>query len=757
LVTALAWVAGCSLLNDFAPLPDEVAAGGAGSGGAGGGGNCGPIRKLVSGDDHGCALYADGALWCWGENEVGQIGDGTVGAPRPTPVRIEVPGKRLVELVAGAAHNCARADDGTVWCWGWNDHGQLGNGGVAAALSPIQVAALGNEVASIGAGAAHTCAVKKDGALWCWGLNEHGQLGDGTTQDHSVPAPATAVDFAVAEVVGGADFSCARTAEGSAWCWGNNSEGQLGNGSMDPSLVPVEVHELGFAVAELAATGAFTACALKKDGTLSCWGDGDNGQIGDGLKSDRPTPAIVGALGAEAVAAAPSDLHTCALKKDGTVWCWGINPNGQLGDGTTVEHALPAPIPALSDIDAVAVGENHSCAHQQGGTLWCWGRNDDGQLGTGEISRKTLPAGVPLSNVGGVVAGRAHTCARQNDGTAWCWGRNDDGELGDGTKAQSPSPVKVQLIEYVAGLTAGDGYGCAVKTGASLWCWGRNDDGQLGIGTMMSSGSPVHVMSLDATVLKVVAGGAHTCALKNDQTLWCWGANDYGQLGSGTNDPKNTPFKLTGVVATSVVDVAVGAWHTCARKGNTLWCWGRNDAGQLGSATADPGSLLPVQVPSFGTLKPTGGGTLAAGANHTCAVLTDGALYCWGDNSVGQIGDGATGGSLPPTVVGALGDEVDSVRGGGWHTCARKIDDTLWCWGSNEHGQLGIGTVEDHATPVQANVPGPVKSFATGAAHTCAVTLDGELFCWGEGAYGQIGDGTVSYQASPAKSVLCAP
>lgn len=324
--------------------------------------------------------------------------------------------------------------------------------------------------------------------------------------------------------------------------------------------------------------------------------------------------------------------HTCARKGDGTLWCWGANFGGQLGDGTTTDQATPVQVTSLAaSVAEIAAGSWYTCARKGDGTLWCWGENFYGQLGEGTTANKTKPVQVTSlgTSVSAVAAGANHACARKGDGTLWCWGRNEFGELGDGTTTQKTLPVQVAALgSGVAGVACGWGHTCARKTDGTLWCWGGNNYGQLGDGTKTNASIPVHVTSLGTSVAEAAAGNEYTCARKTDGTLWCWGK-------VGASSPTSVPGQISAL-GTSVAGVAVGGVHACARKTDgSVWCWGENITGALGAGTG--GFFFPpVQVSLGGT--PVA--EVGAGASHTCARRTDGSVWCWGRNDYNQAGGG---------------------------------------------------------------------------------------------------------------------
>ncbi len=338
----------------------------------------------AAGAKHACAIKADGTLWCWGGNAQGQLGWGTAGGSTTTPVETKGIGGGVATVWAGSTRTCAVKRDGTLWCWGENDFGQVGDGTSGAdKLSPAQVIAFGATAVAVSAARYHSCALKRDGTVWCWGYNAWGDLGDGTTNDKLFPVPVTslgadAVGIAVAGV------NCALKRDGTLWCWGGpNSSGQLGDGTTMERHSPVHVAALGVDAVEVAPGGGHT-CGRKRDGTLWCWGANAAGQLGNGTRSTSRSPVPVTALGADVVGVYAGTAHTCARKRDGTLWCWGANALGQVGDGTSMERFEPVLVTALgTGVVDVALGSDFSCAAKADGTLWCWGDSGAGQLGNG--------------------------------------------------------------------------------------------------------------------------------------------------------------------------------------------------------------------------------------------------------------------------------------------------------------------------------------------------------------------------------------
>ena len=318
-----------------------------------------------------------------------------------------------------------------------------------------------------------------------------------------------------------------------------------------------------------------------------------------------------------------SGAHSCALLPDGTLSCWGYNEFGQLGNGTTVDTSTAVAVAGITGATAVSAGHHHTCALLGDGTVRCWGANQFGQLGDGTATTDTTPVPVAVGGITTAVAvttGAYHACALLADGTVRCWGYNEFGQLGNGTTVDTPSPVGVSGLDPAAAVTAGGFHTCALLPDRSVRCWGQNIFGQLGDGSSITflvsaevlgltplysstippgshSRTPVKVSGI-GTATAVTAGGFHTCASLSDGSTKCWGENDYGQLGDGRNSNSSTPVGVTGLDPSAAV--SAGAWHTCALPPDrSVRCWGRNFAGQLGNGTVS-NSSTPVAVTGSG-------------------------------------------------------------------------------------------------------------------------------------------------------------
>ena len=684
-------------------------------------------NKLESDTDIVAPLKTDGSLVCWGERGSGQLGDGIRdltedrGIPAPVVSELELP---VQTISSGGAHSCQVSNEGSIKCWGRGYGGQLGrNEKVITNKGKTVPDSSGTgdllDMAQVSSGKGHSCALNSSGQVYCWGT---GILGDGEKERIS-PLPVLVDTIAggdslpeIAQISVGDEHTCAVSKGGGVLCWGEGSQGQLGHGGTGDKLRPQYVINYAPYAGRLAnivqvSAGDNHTCAVNKSNNVFCWG-----RLTLSLNSLNETkPQLLN--GISAIQVSGGRKHTCALKANFTVACWGDGEQGQLGGGSsTTASSAPRNVSDLDNVVQISTKDDHTCALNTEGKVLCWGDNKYGQVGRSN-SKIWTPQVVPgnngtgnLANIIEVSAGWNHTCARKINGTSVCWGLGTDGQLGATNYANSANPVNVNLASGTSQtfkikrrVSAGYKHTCAVKSSdqGKVYCWGDASDGRLGINS--SSGD-----------------------------------RERGQLVKGVGNSGNL---------TNIAQVTAGEQHTCALdKNNKVFCWGEGDNGRLGQSS-NSNSLVPVEVPNGGF-----SGTpiqISAGAAHTCVVVDNGEVNCWGHSNKYQIGDSTS--STPVHVGGAgLGGSGFTnniqVSGGHEHTCSVKVDGSVWCWGGKNWGKLGNGENVNTTTYIPVRVKGVGGSgFLTGMIqvsagdeHTCALHHSGTAYCWGSQEDGRL-------------------
>jgi alpha-tubulin suppressor-like RCC1 family protein len=691
----------------------------------------------VSSGSYGTCVVASGAVYCWGQGQT--LGNGTsIGSSIPVAVDASgvLAGKVVTSVSVGSNFACALAS-GAVFCWGTGSSGQLGNSASSTSLVPVAVTTSGvlsgKTVTSISAGDAHVCAIAS-GQAFCWGFNGQGQLGNATNVASSAPV---AVDTSgvlagrtVSSISSGGYFTCA-IAGNSAVCWGAGNSGQLGIGIQANSNVPMSVLSTGVLQDKLFTqidSGQNHVCAIAS-GAAFCWGYNESGQLGNNSRNQSNTPVAVTATGFLAgkvvTVIGAGGSHSCAIAS-GAAFCWGSNNIGELGDGTRASSFVPVAVdPTLVKAGStyeISTGQAHSCA-LTAGAAHCWGFNDGGRLGNSTYSNSNVPTAVVTKGVldgksiTDIASGQQHSCVVAN-GAAFCWGTGSYGVLGNDEGRSYSNPVAVSTSGVLAGKTVtaiavGYLHSCAIASG-DVYCWGNNDQGQLGNSSNISSGVAVAVTKTGAllgkTVTSIIAGYNHTCVIASG-AVFCWGSNNQGQIGVEVAKDFFGAYVQTTFTAPVAVDTTGilkgrtvtnfafedNSWEsTHVITGNKVVSWGDNVRLPVESTWINSGDLKDKTLTSVS-------GNVARWEKSGCA-LADKEIYCFGSLS-------QTSSSNPvknPTTT-AIGEKpVSQVVSNGRSACAIAIG-TLYCWGQNDNGQLGIHSVATAATPIAVKTNDTLK------------------------------------------------
>ncbi len=549
--------------------------------------------------------------------------------------------------------------------------------------------------------------------------------------NNPVPTPILST-LTWSAVVTGDTYTCAiAMADQTLWCWGNNGNGELGNGTFDVSLTPVKS---GNDQWKSLSAREVTTCGIRVDDTLRCWGFNDHGQVGNDATDTEPSPTALANDTETWSAVGAGSLHSCGITTGGALACWGNNDHGQLAV-TTVDPFRTTPTsiaggPWLS----LAIGTQHTCAIDTEHRLWCAGQ-DGGQLGTADGGSRLAPIDIGVASM--VAVGGENSCLVDPQGVLRCWGANGVGTVGDGTLYDRETPVQTLApTGAFTSLGVGD-HACAIDTAAAghLFCWGLNNFTQVIDTAPAVQVTPIEIAPPDPNApswTAIAASGGFSCGIDSNGHVSCWGLNSNDQAGFDYMAFPTIPMPvITG--GTSFSALATGGFHTCGISADSVLCWGDAAFGQLGDngmvglRLVGPPAMLPTGTPT----------SITGGGLHTCAIVgTDG--YCWGDNANGQIGDQTTDSRALPTL---LDGQWLQLSAGLSFTCGIRTDQSLACWGSNAFGELADGTRLEHHEPVTVGSDHDWMFVTTANSHACARKADGHLFCWGRNLEGEVGDG----------------
>jgi alpha-tubulin suppressor-like RCC1 family protein len=697
-----------------------------GGGGSGGGSSQPLVETLAAGNAHNLFIAEDGTLWAWGNNNTGQAGTDNATTFLMSPTFIDS-GTDWKQVTGKGSFSLAIKNDGTLWAWGNNSSGQLGTDTSIFYLdSPVQVGS-GTDWKQVSAGFDHVLALRTDGSLWAWGSNLSGQLGTdtGITQ-LDTPAQVgsnTGWDY----VSAGYDYSLAVREDDTLWAWGTNGFGQLGTGTGGtPVTTPARIgaDTDWFQV----SAGQWHSLAVRDNGSLWAWGSNGAGQLGTSAFGNQLTPVPIG-NGTDWKQVSAGGGHSLALKEDGTLWAWGNNFYGTLGTGTGREANTLMQVGG-GPWKYISAGYYHSVGLKSDDTLWSWGSNDFARLGIGVAADKNLPVRPDTGSGWQAVSGGASfSVALRTGGELWSWGQNGAGQLGTDTGGlPMGTPILGAQGHSWDQVDIGSNHNLAIRTDGTLWAWGGNNQGRLGTSTNQSFSSPIPVGT--GTWRSVSAFHEHSMGIMDDGTLWAWGAERFGKLGTDTGGANLTsPGQVA--VGDTWDQVSAGMWHTLAvRSDNTLWAWGRNNYGQLGSDTGGLDVALPLQIGTDSDWS-----LIAAGEEHSQGIKEDGTLWGWGRSYAGTPGSFTF-----PVQVGSAYSDWSHISAGSFHSLALREDGTLWAWGWNSDGQVGTTTLLLY-TPARIGTGSNWASVSAGHRHSLATRDDGTVWSWGDNSSGQVGDG----------------
>lgn len=603
------------------------------------------IIAISAGSVHSLALANDGSIYSWGNNYYGQLGNGN-NTNSNIPVAVSktgvLNGKVIKSISAGAYHSLALGTDGAIYSWGYNYYGQLGNNNNNDSNIPVIVykngALSGKTITLIDTKCYHNIALSSDGSIFSWGWNDYGQLGNSTYTSSNVPVsiPKTGV-LSGKSIIGisvGYYHSLLLASDGTIFSWGWNDYGQLGNNNFTNSNVPISIYQSGVLSGKKPVkiySGYYISSTITDEGKCYTWGYNYYGELGNGFSGEsynKFTPISVSQSnlnGKSLKTISTGSYHSLILTNDGLIFTFGDNTYGQLGTGSSGALAFSSmPVQVNNSIFngksivTVAGGEYHSIALANDGTLYSWGNNYYGQLGNGTNTNSSIPVTVSTSGIlngkkiVAIAAGEYHNLALSSDGLVYAWGNNYYGQLGNGTNTNSNIPVAVSTSGVLNGkkivaIAAGSYHSLALASDGTLYAWGYNYNGELGNGTNTNSNIPVAVNMTGVLngkkIVSITSGGYHNLVLADDNKLYSWGNNYYGQLGNGGNVNSNLPVAVndaSDLFSNTIYSISAGLYHSVVLTSNgKLYSWGDNSFSQLGTGLNLNQLLysnLPVQV-----------------------------------------------------------------------------------------------------------------------------------------------------------------
>ena len=746
------------------------------------------------------ALSSEGKVYSWGANDQGQLGNGTTtDSNLPVEVKVEgtpMAGKKIVQTAIGVTHSMALDSEGKVYSWGENTNGLLGTGDATPATLPVAVRTAGTPMAGkkivqISAGGSHSMALDSEGNIYAWGWGGEGQLGNGENNNSNVPIlvkkEGTGLEGkTIKKVMAGGMFSMVLTSDGNLYSWGKNNYGQIGDGTTNNYNLAVAVKTEGTPMAgkkvvDFSISNEHTV-ALTSDGQIYAWGRNESGQLGNGTNTASTLPVAVKTAGTpfagkkavQVVAGGWEGAHSLALGTDGTVYSWGRNLNGQLGDQTTNDTTIvtfakinfnSSPTPPLK---AMAISGESSAEVRWStpifnGTFtisdYVIQYRETGTEAWSEVTTSGSNTGKQITGLTNEKVYQFRVAAKTNVGV---------GDYSSIVLAMPHKKPTITSVTPVIGPTEGNqevtinGTDFALKTNklnqvsacancsialsmdGKVFSWGWNQNGDLGNGNSSDVNIPVAVKTEGTpmkgkTISQISSGGIHNLALSMDGKVYAWGDNNNGQLGDGTTNNSNVPVAVktngTDMDGKTIVQVSAGEEHTIAldAEGN-IYEWGTMFG--IYSRITTP-RLLDVVGTVIANKIIT---KVVAGNCYSVAIASDGTVYAWGDNSNFGIN------SKTPVKLDFFGKNIESISLGDSHALAIASDGTVYAWGNNFYGQLGNGTNANSTVPVKVSIIGGLPTnkalkVEVGFNHSIVVTTNGEVYAWGKNIDGQLGNG----------------
>ncbi len=670
--------------------------------------------------------------------------------------RISTPA--VVSVSVGSSHSAIVLSDGSLYTFGGNGNGQLGDGTVTNRLVPTKIGS--SSWTQVSCGLLITGAITSASKLFMWGSGTNNTLGANTFTIQAPRSSPTQIGLGASwtQVACGWSHSAGIDSSGYLYVWGGINAVYLPQKVVSWSVISSSVNNF--------------SVAIRDDGTLWTWGTNTSGTLGDGTTVNKSSPSVIGNDSYVAVSAGAN--HVAAINWEGKLFTWGLGTSGQLGNNAILSRSSPVQVAGTTSFSQVSAGGDFTVALTNTNLLFTWGLGTTGQLGIGLTTNRSSPVPVGSSSWTSISAGGLHALAVASDGLAYVWGSNATGQLGIGVTLNRSSPVQLSASTSWVSVSAGGSHSVAIRDDYGLFAWGLNNAGQLGNNTTINRSSPVQIGTESWT--QVSAASSNTQAIRSDGTLWGWGLNTSNQLGDNTIVNKSSPVQISG--GGSWNQIAYGFALRGAPNSNLLATWGIGTNGRTGLGETT-NRAVPVNVGSVGTRDITNSVAfvpekvnyssytqVSVGIGWTMVIDTLNRMWGWGNDGL-NIGAGGTGAIISPLTQIGTSSWTQVFYGN-----AVRIDGTLWGWGSNPNFNIGDLSTTNRVSPVLVGTTGgnvytafltggeytPVtigasswSQISVGTSVTMALRADSTLFTWGYNAQGQLGLADAVNRSSPVQ------
>ena len=693
---------------------------------------------------HTISIDKGGQIWTWGYNNLGQLGINST-ANRSTPVSILGDKKTFCKVSSGLFNSLGIDKSGQVWSWGYNVFGQLGNSSTTNRCTPVSIHGTKKTFCKITSGYYHTMAIDKNGQVWGWGYNLYGQLGIGTITSARTPVSILGNKKTFCDIFAKAHTTIAYDNYGYIWGWGLNSFGNITNNDGLIKITPVSIYNNNKTFCKI-STGFNTSLSIDKNGLVWGWGYNNQGQIGDNSDTVRYTPvSILGTLKTFCNITG-GRLSSGGIDKNGLVWGWGYNGVGMLGNNSTT--AVRTPVSVLGNRKTfcqISFGYYTLMGIDKNGLVWGWGNNPYGQIGDSSITNRSTPVSIlgARKTFCQISSGYWHSAAIDKNGRVWCWGSNNYGQIGDNTVTSRRTPVSILgATKTFCEIDTSFHHTLAIDKNGKVWGWGYNNYGQLGNNSLVSARTPVLIAG-SKTFCQIRAGYMYSMALDNNNNIWSWGFNGNGQFGTVLNPNVSTPVVIGQNRCYCLI--SAGRDHSLSVDDDGLiWGWGNNSNGQIGDNSIS-GKLTPVSV--LGNKKTFC--QIGSGNNYTVAIDKNGNIWGWGVNQYGEVGNNSATSVRTPVSIHGTNKTFCQISAGLFTSSGIDKYGQVWNWGFNGNGQLGNNSTSDKCTPV--SILGNKKTFCQIKSSTHSLGLDkyGQIWGWGYNKNGQLGNNSTSDKCTP--------